>query len=347
MEKQEIIQKLIKEASILDAAGEYAKADAIHEQIRVANQADNWANLTQGVGNVANWITNPLGNGFNAVKDLVSPALRGLTDDRGALIEALNQFSQDLQNSNINNLYKGALEGTMNQIIQSASQMNPEAIPATNEPIAPPPAAAPQRSREEILKQLHSNTAKFRHVESQVQQPAFDDAQSLLKKLNDIYQRFSVSIPSKAPGYNAVMNGLKTMSQSLSKIVRIENNSVVQNQQNAQPSDLIEKLHVAQSDPIVQSALKAYITYGLNYGPQKMFAFLESNAQNQNVDEFKMLLKNAWTSEYQKAWEDYSYKARPQNPAWPMPQKPAMPTFNSAPGFNNLFQTQNNNKPLF
>lgn len=345
MEKQEIIQKLIKQASVFDAAGEYAQADAIHEQIRVANQADNWANFTQGVGNVTNWMTNPLGNGFNAVKDL--PALRGLTDDTGALIEALNQFSQDLQNSNVNSLYKEALEGTMNQIIQSASQMNPGTIPATNEPIAPPPAAVPQRSREELLRQSDSNTSKFRHVESQIQQPMVDDAQSLLKKLSDIFQRFSDSIPSKAPGYTAVMNGLNTMSRSLSKIVKIENNSAVQNQQNAQPSDLIEKLHVAQSDPIVQSALKAYTTYGLNYGPQKMFAFLESNAQNQNVDEFKMLLKNAWTAEYQKAWEDYSHKARPQNPAWPMPQKPAMPTFNPTPGFNNLFQTQNNNKPLF
>lgn len=356
MNKQEIIEKLVAKANELDEQGFYREADAVHERLRLANQADDWQNTLDGLGEAAQWV-NPLTmpiKGFQAIKNWADPAFRGLHDNTGAFQDALVKLSNEIQNSSINDLYKSAISQLMNQAIQSSKQMNADYF-AQNHPEVETPQQAPQQapqrieSRDEIMRRIQkSSIAKFRHVEAQQQ---VDDAKSLYSKANAMLQEYAGIIKTNTPGFQDTLAALKQVVESLRSLAAQEqkNNASVQ---QGNTMNLVQQIQVAQGDPAVQSAVKAYILYGLKFGQDKMFAALNANAQLADIKAFQLLVQNSWKPEYQTAWEEAYYKNHPQPPPdwyknlnkpqqFNLPQVPQMPSFQAPPGFD---QFLNSNK---
>ena len=358
MNKQEIIEQLVSKAKELDEQGLYKEADAVHEQLRIANQADNWQNFLNGVGEAALWanpITGPM-KGFQAVKNRVDPAFAGLHDNTGAFQNALVQLADEIKNSSISDLYKSVIGQQVAQAIQSSQQMNadyflqnhadwanPQAPSGQQQPNIAPQSAPRMETQGEILRRLQASGTKFRHVEAQQQ---IDDAKSLYSKANAILQRFRNIIPTNTPGFKEALTGLGTAVQSLSALVQQEAKNAPAQQQVPSGETIIRQLQAAQGDPAVQAAVKAYIIYGVKFGQDKMFAALNANAQLADISAFKSLVQNAWKPEYQAAWEQAYAKNHPQ-PKQPMsdwlksqqfnlPQQPQMPSFPASPGIDQL-----------
>lgn len=361
MNKQEIIEQLVSKAKELDEQGLYKEADAVHEQLRIANQADNWQNFLNGAGEFMQWanpVTGPM-KGFQAAKDWIDPAFAGLHDNTGAFQNALVQLADEIKNSSINDLYKSAISQLMNQAIQSSKQMNADYF-AQNHPEIETPQQVPQQnvsqqapqrieSRDEIMRRIQkSSIAKFRHVEAQQQ---VDDAKSLYSKANAMLQEYAGIIKTNTPGFQDTLAALKQVVESLRSLAAQEQKNNASAQQG-NTMNLVQQIQVAQGDPAVQSAVKAYILYGLKFGQDKMFAALNANAQLADIKAFQLLVQNAWKPEYQTAWEEAYYKNHPQPlPDWyknlnkpqqfNLPQVPQMPSFQAPPGFD---QFLNSNK---
>lgn len=360
MNKHEIIETLIAKAKELDEQGLYREADAVHEQLRIANQADNWQNAINGIGEAALWanpITGPI-KGFQATKNWLDPMFAGLHDNTGAFQDALVQLSNEIKNSSISDLYKQVLGNQIAQAIQSAQQMNSDyflqnhsdwANPNQTPGVQPqqnvnvPQAPARVETQSEILRRLRASSTKFRHVEAQQQ---IDDAKSLYSKANAVLQRFKNIIQTDTPGFKETLTGLGTLVQSLSVLAQQEWANTSAQQKPMSGDAIIKQIQVAQSDPAVQAAVKAYIIYGVKFGQDKMFAALNANAQLADISAFKMLVQNAWKPEYQKAWEQAYAKHHPQpqqpTPDWfkpqqfNLPQQPQIPSFQTSPGIDQL-----------
>jgi len=327
MNNKEIINQLIDRANQLDAQGLHREADVIHEHIRVANpnQSDKWNNFGQNLGEAALWtnpITRPI-KSFQAIKNWADPMFAGLHDNTGAFQDELSQFATEVQNSNISSLFKQAIVTQINQAMQNAKNMNPDyfkqnhsdwaqpetpVTPSANQP------AVNQVGQEELLRRFGPKTAsslKFRRVEAQEQ---IDNAKSLLAKLIAIRDKFAGNkadqgaggiIQTNTPGFLDTVKQVDNIIQTLSVLAEQEKNSSSSPQaQNTSGADFIHQVQIAQSDPVVQEALKAYMYYGVKFGQDKMFASLEANAQGHDISVFKTLLKDSWKPEYQKAYNN-------------------------------------------
>lgn len=323
MNKEQIIEKLIESADILDAQGLHRESDAIYEQIRVANQADAWGNFLGGVGEAVQWI-NPL-TMPGKVKELIDPAFKGLHDNTGRYQADLNQFYTDLQNANIDNMFKTQLLEVMGQALSSARKMNADyfdanfgGTPASVQNQQQQQQATPvrQRSREELLKALSSSNNKFKRIVEAQEMPPADDAISLYKKLDAIQKKWVGYIQTNTPGYKETVS---IVNQVLSALKGLAFNQKLKQQNQSNVNIDFAATQAASQDPQVQQAVRAYLRYGVKYGYDKMMQALEANAGGQDISVFRILVKSGWTPEMQNvAPKPQQYVQKP-NPAQAAP----------------------------
>lgn len=310
MNKKELVKELIEKAKELDARGSYHQADEIEKQIRLANQADNWGNIGNGLNELGQWLTPGLNTvkGIGAVKNLLDPAFKGLHDNTGRLQNDLVQFSTDLNMSLIEPRFKQELSSTINQALQYSKNMNTEYFEQNHPGVVNQNQAeksvsqgyeSQNRNYDELMKSVSSNN-RFRRVVAQGV-PGADTATSLFNKLSKIKKDWEGYIRTDTSGYKETFAFINQAIQGLQYLAQQESANQVPAQEVSQVEKL-QQIETAYADPEVQTAVKAYLRYGLKFGPDKMFAVLEANAQNQDIGAFRTILKSSWTSEYQNAY---------------------------------------------
>lgn len=310
MNKKELVKELIEKAKELDARGSYRQADEIEKHIRLANQSDTWGNIGNLLNEAREWTTPGLNiaKGFGAVKNLLDPAFKGLHDNTGRLQNDLVQFSTDLNNSLIEPRFKQELGSTINQALQYSKNMNPEYFEQNHPGVvnqASPTniqnTPSQNRNYDELMKSVSSNNNRFRRVEAQEAPTPADTATSLFNKLSKIKKDWYGYIRTDTPGYKETFAFINQAIQGLQYLAQQESANQVPAQEVSQV-EKIQQIETAYADPEVQTAVKAYLRYGLKFGPDKMFAVLDANAQNQDIGAFRTILKSSWTSEYQNAY---------------------------------------------